>query len=199
MCARKKEGTEVTERLTPKRLVMALAGIASAATVAFAVAFAAPAMAATAAPGAPAVTHPAAHSLPRGFEVAGTTTGSPTITRVNATTSCGTTPVDAVHGSYYGITVWWVKMQTRWCWNGNTVTSHSTSVSHWVTGSYHYNASYSFSCPNGCRENSENLSGSPMVYFQSGSVGYAWNVHLWQNEFYNGAWNAGWSSTGYPF
>ena len=186
------------DRLTPKRLVMALAGIASAATVAFAVAFAAPAMAATAAPGAPAGTHPAAHSLPRGFEVTGTTTGRATITRVSATTSCGTTPVDAVHGSYYGIEVWWVKMQTSWCWNGHTVTSHSTSVSHW-TGYTFEGAPLSFSCPNGCKENSESISNSPMFIYTSGSVGYAWNVHLWQNEFYNGAWNAGWSATGYPF
>jgi hypothetical protein len=178
----------VIERFTRKRLTVAIMGAASAATVASALAFTTPAMAAPAAPAGSPVT------------VSFTTTGHSAITKVNATTYCGTTPVDAVHGSYYGIEVWWVKMQTRWCWNGSTVTSHSTSVSHWAAGSYHYgNPALQFTCPNGCRENSENLQQDPMFWFQSGNVGYAWNVHLWQNEFYNGTWNAGWSATGYPF
>lgn len=177
-----------------------MTAIISAGGLASALAFTAPAMAATAAPAHPAATVAVAGAAPAGFSVKATTTGHLTTTRVSAATYCGTTPVDEVNGTYYGILVWWVKMQTRFCWNGSTVTSHSTSVSHWAAGNYTFEgAPLSFSCPNGCRENSESISNSPMFVYVNGSVAYAWNVHLWQNEFYHGTWNAGWSSTGYVF
>ena len=178
------------ERFTRKGLRMAVTGIASAATVAAALAFTTPAMAATAAPApvAPAAT------------VDFTTTGQLTTTQVNATTYCSTTPVNAVHGSIHGLVVWWVKMQTRWCWNRSTVTSHSTSVQHWTGANANFDgAPLHFSCPNGCRENSESIQNSPMFDWFYGTAGIAWNVHLWQNEFYNGSWNAGWSATSWPF
>ncbi len=34
----------------------------------------------------------------------------------------------------FGITLWWLRMTTTWCYNGVTVTSHSTSITHDVTG-----------------------------------------------------------------
>ena len=185
------------ERFTRKRRVAAFTGIAAAAMVS-ALAFPAPAMAAPAVAGHQLVTASAVNSLPAGWQVTATTTGQTTITSVNATTYCSTTPADAVHGSYFGIVMWWIKMVTTWCWNGITVTSHSTSVTHWTSINFN-GAPLTFTCPNGCRENSESISNSPMFWFQSGNGGYAWNVHLWQNEFYNGASNAGWSTFGYPF
>jgi hypothetical protein len=38
------------------------------------------------------------------------------------------------HKDVFGITLWWLKMTTTWCYNGVTVTSHSTSITHDVTG-----------------------------------------------------------------
>jgi hypothetical protein len=191
----KEEGEEMIERYARKGLMRA---IILAGALASALAFTAPAMAATAAPAHPAATVAVAGAGPAGFTVKATTTGHFTTTRVSAATYCGTTPVDEVNGTYYGILVWWVKMQTKFCWNGSKVTSHSTSVSHW-TGYTFEGAPLSASCSPGCREVSESISNNPMFIYVNGSVVYAWNVHLWQNEFYNGTWNAGWSSTGYAF
>lgn len=173
----------------------AISGSALAAIAASTLAFTTPAMAAPAASGQPAAVAAVATSLPAGFKVTHSTTGSLMVTRINAATYCGVTPVDQVNGTYFGIEVWWIHLQTRWCWNGSTVTSHSTSATHWTARGYTYNGSYVFNCSSGCRENSENINGDPTVYFSN----YAWNTHLWQNEFYNGTWNAGWSSTGYPY
>jgi hypothetical protein len=191
----------VIERFRRRLIAGAITGIACTAIAAFAVAFTAPAMAASAAPPRPQVTLGVANSLPAGFKVTATTSGHATVTRVSATVSCGTTPVNEVHTTYFGVLVWWIKMQTRWCWNGTFVTSHSTKVSHWdAGGDYHFTgAPLKFSCPDGCRENSESISKNPMFYFLDGEVGVNWDVHMWQNEFGNGRWNAGWHVVKYPF
>jgi hypothetical protein len=183
----------VIERLALKSLVTA---IISASALASALAFTTPAIAATAAPARPAPA--AAGAGPAGFTVKATTIGHMTTTRVSAAISCGNTPVDEVNGYYFGILVWWVKMQTRWCWNGSVVTGRSTSVTHW-TGYTFEGAPITFNSSHSGRENSESISNSPMFIYVNGSVVYAWNVHLWQNEFYNGSWNAGWSATGYAY
>ena len=195
---RESEGQKVMKRFTAKRLV-ALSGIAAAAVIAAsALALTTPAMAATAAPASPAATTNMVSALPQGYSTTTTTTGHLTTRQVAANEYCSQTPVDAVHGAYFGIEVWWITMQTIWCYDGSHVLSHSTVVQHWQSGgNYHYNGSYVFTCPNGCTENSENINGDPTFYFQGGGVVYAWNVHLWQNEFYNGTWNAGWNAYGY--
>lgn len=183
------------EKFSRKRLMGKISGIALAAIAASALAFTTPALAAPVASARPAAVAGVATSLPSGFKVTHSTTGRLAVTRINAATSCGVTPVDEVNTTYFGVLVWWIKMQTSWCWNGTIVTSHSTSVTHWTASGYTYNGSYTYACEFGCNENSENVNGDPTVYFSN----YAWNTHLWQNEFFNGTWNAGWSSTGYPY
>jgi hypothetical protein len=182
------------DKFSRKRLIGEISGIALAAIAACALAFTTPAMAAPVASARPAAVAGVATSLPSGFKVTHSTTGRLAVTRISAATSCGVTPVDQVNGTYFGVLVWWIKMQTSWCWNGSIVTSHSTSVTHWTASGYTYSGSYTYACQFGCNENSENVNGDPTVYFSN----YAWNTHLWQNEFFNGTWSAGWSSTGYP-
>src|SRR5215472_2221085 len=179
-----------------RRRPAAFTGIAAVVVVS-GLAFTAPAMAAPAVAGHRAVPASAANSLPAGLDVGFTETGQLTTTIVNATIRCSTTPADAVHGTEFGVVLWWIKMVTTWCWNGTFVTSHSTTVTHWTSINFG-GAPLVFTCPNGCRENSESVANNMMFWFQDGNTGVAWNVHLWQNEFGNGSWNAGWHAFAYP-
>jgi hypothetical protein len=81
----------------------------------------------------PASARPAAAAVPAAgsVSVAG---DSATAGVDSAGDPCRTGWAQVTYRDVFGITLWWFRMTTSWCYNGSIVTSHTTTVSHDVTG-----------------------------------------------------------------
>jgi hypothetical protein len=134
-------------------------------------------------------------ALPAGVSTS-TITHQPTRVKINATTSCYYGVYTRVNWYESGYLQWWFAMNTNFCYNGSTVTYHSTSISqdHGTSWSYSpgptvFNC-YSLNGHPNCSGNHEHNESS---YFWTKYYVMVW-VTIDQYEQYNGAWHWTWNT-----
>lgn len=97
-----------------------------------------------------------------------------------------------------GVLVWWVAMETNFCYNGTTVTSHRTAMSHWVAGSYTYFPEpIKFRCyvAAGSTRNCSGNEESDTSVVSNGDLGLNTTVAIQEWENYHGGWYTHWSTS----
>lgn len=133
--------------------------------------------------------------------------------KVSATSGHVATPANAggdpcftswtqVTYSSLGLAQFWIRMTTKWCENGLTVTSHSTSVTqdHGVRWNY-YPGSVSFNCyvaagsARSCSGNHEHLTGANYL---NGDLNITCFPSIAEWENYKGQYLSDWSDDCYP-
>jgi hypothetical protein len=121
------------------------------------------------------------------------TTRAPTRTQViSANVSCSYGEYTRVNGYILAQLVWWMAMNTNYCWNGSIVTWHSTTISHAVASGWYFSQGPTvFTCPNGCRENAEHNESS---FGNKYGIDY---VTINQEQYYNGNYTWNWHITAY--
>jgi hypothetical protein len=164
-----------------------------------ALAIASPAFAAAAGPAASIgsrVTQPA-RTASAALTYTVTTRPATRVVQISATTKCYDGVYQRVDGYEFGVLVWWEAMKTNFCYNGHTVTSHSTKMSHGILASAWSYAPgpTKFNCFDrkkgvSCSGNHEhNTSG-----FQNTGAHVATSVNIDEWEYYTGRWRTHWST-----
>jgi hypothetical protein len=135
-----------------------------------------------------------------------------TVTIITATNRASASNGDPCKSGYeqvnnndvFGITLFWFRMNTTWCYNGLTVTSHTTTLHQGVDltgeiGGWEWigNSAISFHCfvteqnTRKCAGNFESAHG----YFYNVDDGFSCNDYIYEEQYYNGDWNSHGSTT----